>query len=212
MKLYDYWRSTAAYRVRIALNFKGIDYEPVPIDLLGGEESGNAYLRVNPQGLVPALLDGDRVLTQSVAICEYLDETRPTPALLPASPEARARVRALAQIVACDIHPLNNLRVLKYLVDDLGTAEPDKLAWYRHWVAEGLAALEAILASAEETGRFCHGDEPGLADLCLIPQLYNARRFDCELTDYPTLTGIESACQTLPAFVAAEPERQADAR
>jgi len=212
MKLYDYWRSTAAYRVRIALNLKGIHYQPIPVNLLGGEESGAAYRCLNPQGLVPTLLDGDQVLTQSLAICEYLEETRPAPALLPASPGARARVRALAQVITCDIHPLNNLRVLTYLVDDLGVAESDKLAWYRHWVAQGLSALEAMLTSAEETGRFCHGDEPGLADLCLIPQLYNARRFDCELTNYPRLTGIESACQTLPAFLAAEPQRQSDAR
>lgn len=212
MKLHDYWRSSAAYRVRIALNLKGLRYEHLPVNLSASDEATAAYRALNPQGLVPTLVDAGLVLTQSLAICEYLEETHPEPALLPAGPADRARVRAVAQAIACDIHPLNNLRVLTYLVRDLGIAESDKLAWYRHWIAEGLAAVEISVAGETTLGRFCHGNQPTLADVCLIPQLYNARRFDCELAAYPTLVRIETACLALPAFDSARPERQPDAR
>lgn len=212
MKLHDYWRSSAAYRVRIALNLKGLRYEHLPVNLSASDEATAAYRALNPQGLVPTLVDAGLVLTQSLAICEYLEETHPEPALLPAGPADRARVRAVAQAIACDIHPLNNLRVLTYLVRDLGIAESDKLAWYRHWIAEGLEAVEISVAGETTPGRFCHGNQPTLADVCLIPQLYNARRFDCDLAAYPTLVRIETACLALPAFDSARPERQPDAR
>ncbi len=212
MKLHGYWRSSAAYRVRIALNIKGLDAEQVPVDLVAGAHRQPEYLALQPQGIVPVLeLDDGTCLIQSLAICEYLDEAHPEPPLLPEGPAARARVRALAQVVACDIHPVNNLRLLKYLTGTLGHNEAEKLAWYRHWIAEGFQALETMLASPA-TGRFCHGDSPTLADLCLIPQLYNARRFECDLSPYPTLVRIDEACQTLPAFADAHPSRQPDAR
>lgn len=212
MKLYSYFRSSAAYRVRIALNLKGIAYEQVPVNLLKGEEKGDDYRKVNPQGLVPALVTADgRVLTQSLAICEYLEEVYPYPPLLPADAAGRARVRALANLLACEIHPLNNLRVLQYLTGTLGVDEEQKLAWYRHWVVEGFNALEALLADSSNTGRFCHGDQPTLADVCLVPQVFNARRFKCELSPYPTIQRIGEACEALPAFQAAAPEQQPDA-
>ncbi|HXH02594.1 MAG TPA: maleylacetoacetate isomerase [Candidatus Competibacteraceae bacterium] len=212
LTLYDYWRSSAAYRVRIALNLKGLDYRQVAVDLRRQEERSPHYRARNPQGLVPALeLPDGRVLGQSLAICEYLEEVHPAPPLLPADPVARARVRGLALVVACEIHPLNNLRVLNYLSGPLGHGEDVRLAWYRHWIAEGLAALEALLAEHPDTGRCCHGDTPTLADVCLVPQLYNARRFDCDLSPYPTLTRIEAECQALAAFQRAVPERQPDA-
>lgn len=210
--LYDYWRSSAAYRVRIALNLKGLAYHSVPVNLRTGEEGLPGYRAVNPQGLVPTLVDDEgSPLTQSLAIIEYLEETRPLPALLPADPPARARVRALALVVACETHPLNNLRVLNHLGSVLGADKAARDAWYRHWVAEGLAALEALLASHPATGRYCHGDAPGLADICLIPQVYNARRFECDLQPYPTVTRISEACAALPAFDRARPELQPDA-
>jgi len=212
LTLYGYWRSSAAYRVRIALNLKGLDYEYVAVDLLAGAERQPDYLRRNPQGLVPTLIDGTHTLTQSLAICEYLEERHPTPALLPSTPAARARVRALAQAVACEIHPLNNLRVLKHLVDTLAVSEEQKLAWYRHWVHEGFAGIERMLAESEATGRFCHGDAPTLADVCLVPQVYNAERFGCDLSPFPTIARINAACLELEAFAAARPERQPDAR
>lgn len=210
MILHDYFRSSAAYRVRIALNLKGLDYHQQSVSLVQGEQRSAAYLALNPQGLVPALELGDgQVLSQSLAIIEYLDEVHPGPALLPADPLGRARVRALANIVACDMHPLNNLRVLGYLTGKLGLDEETKLDWYRHWIARGLASLEALLA--EQSSEFCHGREPTLADLCLVPQVYNARRFNCELADYPTVVAIDARCQTLPAFQAAHPQQQPDA-
>lgn len=212
-RLHGYWRSTAAWRVRIALHLKGVDWEHRPVHLLrdGGEQRRPEFLALNPQGLVPALEIDGRVLTQSLAIIEYLEETRPAPPLLPGDPAGRARVRSLAQVVASDLHPLNNLRVLQYLDGRLHASEDQRAEWYRHWVAAGLAALEARLAGEPGTGRFCHGDLPGMADCCLVPQLYNARRYDCPLDAYPTLLRIESACLELDAFAAASPERQPDA-
>jgi len=212
MKLYDFFRSSAAYRVRIALNLKGLSCERVFVNLLTGEDKADAYRAVNPQGLVPALALADgRVLTESLAICEYLEECYPNPPLLPSDPAGRARVRSLAQMVACDIHPLNNLRVLDYLTGVLGVDEAAKLAWYRHWIAEGLTALEARLNSSPDTGRFCHGDAPTLADACLVPQVFNARRFECDLSPYPTVVRLASASEALEAFQAAHPDRQPDA-
>ena len=213
MRLYTYFRSSAAYRVRIALALKGLPYDSLPVHLLrdGGEQLQAPYRAVNPAGLVPALDDDGVVLTQSLAILEYLEETHPQAALLPADPAGRARVRALAQTVACDIHPIGNLRVLKYLTGTLQVSEADKLAWSQHWIAEGFAALEALLAASPDTGRFCHGDTPGLADCCLVPQVFNARRFEVDLAPYPTLAAIDAACAELPAFAAAHPSQQADA-
>lgn len=212
MKLYGYFRSSAAYRVRIALNLKELSYDAVPIHLMrgGGEQHGAAFRALNPQALVPVLEDGVRVLTQSLAILEYLEEIHPEPPLLPADPAGRARVRALALQVACEIHPLNNLRVLQYLKRELNLDEGARERWYRHWIATGFTSFEASLA-AGGMGRFCHGDAPGLADTCLIPQLFNARRFDCDLTAYPRMLAIEAACAALPAFAAAHPARQPDA-
>ncbi|HAA44056.1 MAG: maleylacetoacetate isomerase [Halomonas sp. 54_146] len=210
--LYGYFRSSAAYRVRIALNLKGLDYDQVPVNLVKGEQQGADQRVRNPQGLVPSLmLDDSSVVNQSLAICEYLDEVHPEPALLPVNPLARAQVRALAQLIACEIHPLNNLRVLKYLVGELGADETAKLAWYRHWITEGFTALEATLSSGSSTGNFCHGDTPTLADICLVPQVYNAERFECDLSAYPTLQRIAAHCRSLPAFEKAAPEAQPDA-
>lgn len=211
MKFHGYFRSSAAYRVRIALNLKGLTPELAFVHLRKGEQKAPPYADLNPQKLVPALEVDGRVLTQSLAIIEYLDETHPEPPLLPADPLDRARVRALALAVACDIHPLNNLRVLSHLKSGLGHSQQEVDEWYRHWIAVGLTALEAMLADDPLTGRFCHGDRPGLADICLVPQLANARRFGCEVTGYPTLLRIEAACQELPAFADAVPGRQPDA-
>jgi maleylacetoacetate isomerase/maleylpyruvate isomerase len=213
MKLHTYFRSSAAYRVRIALNLKGLVAGQSPVHLLkdGGEQFGAAYDALNPQHLVPLLEDEGMLLAQSLAIIEYLDETCPLPPLLPPDPRGRARVRALSQAIACDIHPVNNLRVLKYLGDKLGVSPEQKNDWYRHWVALGFEALERQLARDSATGRFCHGDTPTMADCCLVPQLYNARRFDCDLAPYPTLVAISERCETLAAFADARPERQADA-
>ena len=212
--LYTYYRSSAAYRVRIALNLKGMPYTAVPVHLVkdGGQHRSAAYRARNPQALVPAFeLEDGTVLTQSLAIMEYLDEVQPEPALLPADAIGRARVRALAQAIACDLHPVNNLRVLQYLSQQLGISAEQKDAWYRHWVATGLQGLEVLLADHPSTGRFCHGDTPTLADCCLVPQLYNARRFQCPLDAYPTIQRIAAACETLPAFQQAAPEVQPDA-
>lgn len=211
MRLIGYYRSSAAYRVRIALNLKRLAVEHRSVHLAKGEQKQPDFAALNPQKLVPVLEDGRDRLFQSLAILEYLEETHPEPPLLPVGPAARARVRALAQIVACEIHPLNNLRVLGYLTDEMDVSEEAKLAWYRHWIAEGLGALEAILAGSPDTGSFCHGDTPGLADVCLVPQLFNARRFDCPLTAYPTLLRIDAACEALPAFRDAAPGMQPDA-
>jgi maleylpyruvate isomerase len=211
LKLYGYFRSSAAYRVRIALALKGLPYEYVAVHLRKGEQGAEAYRALNPAELVPALLDDRGTFTQSLAIMEYLEERHPEPALLPASPQARARVRSIALAIACDIHPLDNLRVLKYLVRTLGTTEQTKDAWYRHWIDLGLSALEARLSRESETRGFCHGDAPTLADCCLVPQLANARRANIPLDAFPTLTRIEARCNALPAFAAAAPDRQPDA-
>ena len=213
MRLYDYFRSSAAYRVRIALNLKGIaTSDRTFVHLRMGSQRAQDYLALNPQGLVPALeLDDGRVLTQSLAIVEYLDETHPTPPLLPADAAGRARVRAIALNIACEIHPLNNLRVLNYLTGTLGATDAQKDGWYRYWCDVGLEALETQLAREASTGPFCHGDTPTMADICLVPQLANARRVDLDLSPYPTLLSIETACTALPAFAAAAPHRQPDA-
>jgi maleylacetoacetate isomerase/maleylpyruvate isomerase len=213
MKLYTYFRSSAAYRVRIALNLKGLAYDSAPVHLTrgGGEQHSTAYRELNPQALVPVLEDGARHLTQSLAIIEYLDEVHPQPPLLPKDPPGRARVRALALAIACDLHPLNNTRVLSYLTGPMGLGNEAKQTWYCHWIAVGLGALEATLARDRQTGKFCHGDAPGLADCCLVPQMANARRFKCDVAPYPTLLKIESNCQALDAFQRAAPDRQPDA-
>ena len=209
LKLYDYWRSSAAYRVRIALNCKGLQYESVAVDLARGEQHGE-YLAINPQGRVPALVHDDRLVYQSLAIIDYLDSVFEQPRLVPADAPARARVNALAHIVACDMHPLNNIRVLKYLGDEMAIGPQRRQRWYCHWIATGFQALEALLAS-DETGEFCHGDTPTLADICLVPQVYNARRFACSLDAYPAIRRIESHCLELEAFSNAIPENQPDA-
>ena len=213
MKLYSFFRSSAAYRVRIALNLKGLGYEYLPVHLSrgGGEQLRPEFRRINPQGLVPALQDGEQTLSQSLAIIEYLDETHPHPPLLPKTPAERARVRALAQSIACEIHPLNNTRVLGYLTKVAGFSDDARNAWYAHWIAEGFKALEARLAGNPATGKFCHGDTPGMADCCVVPQMANARRFKCDLSPYPTLVAIDRNCQALEAFQRAAPERQPDA-
>lgn len=212
MKLYDYFRSSAAYRVRIALNLKGLAPERAFVHLRKNAQREEGYLAMNPQGLLPALVtDGGSVLTQSLAIIEYLDETHPAPPLLPGDAAARARVRGVALEIACDIHPLDNLRVLRYLKNTLGVAEEQKDAWYKYWIDVGLEALEIRLARDPATGRYCHGDLPSIADICLVPQLANARRVAMDLSPYPTLLRIEAACLALPAFAAADPSRQPDA-
>lgn len=210
MKLYTYFRSSAAYRVRIALHFKGIAYEAVPVDLRPGAHRRPEYLALNPQGLVPALEDGAAVLSQSLAIIEYLEETHPEPPLLPSAPLDRARVRSLALAIACDLHPLNNLRVLNYLRAPLGQDEQAVNAWYRHWVAQIFQGLESE-AHRSSDGRHLLGGRVTLADVCLVPQLFNARRFDCDLAPYPTLTAIGAHLESLPAFARAAPAAQPDA-
>jgi len=213
MKLYTYFRSSAAYRVRIALNLKGLPYEAVPVHLLhdGGQQNQAAYREKSPLGIVPALQTDTGVLTQSLAIIEWLDETYPQVPLLPADANGRARVRAIAQTIACDIHPLNNLRVLGYLTKNFGISEEQKNDWYRHWVNDGLAAVEKLLGDDPRTGTFCHGEMPGMADCCLIPQVFNARRFNCSLEGLPTIQRIVAACESMEAFQNASPARQGDA-
>jgi maleylacetoacetate isomerase len=211
MILYDYYRSSAAYRVRIAVWLKGLSVEQRACHLREGAQRSPDYLAINPQGLVPCLQDEGFSVTQSLAILEYLDEIHPAPPLLPAIPAARARVRSLAQLIACDIHPLNNLRVLKYLKGESAQPQAAIDQWVVHWIAEGFAALEARLARESETGRWCHGDAPGLADCVLIPQIYNARRFNVPLAAYPTLLRIDAEAAAHPAFTAAHPARQPDA-
>jgi maleylacetoacetate isomerase len=210
LTLHTYFRSSAAFRVRCALNHKGIAYAPEIVWLPSDEHRSDAYRALNPQGLVPTLIDGPLVLTQSLAIIEYLDETQGGPKLLPADPAGRARVRALAQLVACDIHPINNLRVLKYVKKVLGHDQPTVDAWYRHWIAEGLATLESALGDAH-TGRYSHGDTVTIADCCLVPQIFNAKRFECPLDAYPTTMRVFETLMQLPAFDAAQPAKQPDA-
>ncbi len=210
MKLYTYFRSSAAYRVRIALNLKGIPFESIAVDLRPGMHRSPAYLAMNPQGLVPALEDGGTVFSQSLAILEYLEETHPQPPLLPHAPGDRARVRSLALSIACDLHPLNNLRVLNYLRSPLGQDEASVNAWYRHWIAEGLRGLEAETSRLGD-GRHAFGGGITLADVCLVPQMFNARRFNCDLAPYPTLRAISEHLESLPAFARAAPAAQPDA-
>ena len=210
MKLYSYFRSSASFRVRIALHLKQLAFEYVPVHLVRGEQREAAFTALNAEQLVPVLQLGDgRRLTQSMAIIEYLDETQPGPALLPADPAERARVRALAQIIACEIHPLDNLRVLRYLAHELKLDEGARNRWYRHWVRTGLEALEARLA--EQSGAFSHGASPGLADCFLVPQIFNARRFDCDLGDLPRTMAVFEACMKLEAFRKAQPSACPDA-
>jgi maleylpyruvate isomerase len=211
MKLYSYFRSSAAYRVRIALHLKGLLFDYEPVHLRKGEQHADAYRAVNRQELVPTLVDGETVVTQSLAIIEYLDERHPEPRLLPSTPAGRARVRAIALAIVCDIHPLNNLRVLRYLMRTLNVGEEAKDAWYRHWIDTGLGALEAQLTADATTGTFCYGDAPTMADVCLVPQLANARRANIPLESYPTLLRIDASCRALDAFARAAPDRQPDA-
>lgn len=211
IELHTYFRSSASFRVRIALNLKNLPWTPRVVWLTKGEQSGEAFMAINPQGFVPALVDDGRVLSQSLAVMEYLDETRPPATLLPGDAFARARVRALSQLVACEIHPLNNLRVLKYLKSGLGLDQPAVDAWYRHWCHEGLGALERELAGSPLAGRFCHGDAPTMADCCLVPQIFNAKRFDTDLSPFPTVMRVFDACMELPAFADAQPSRQPEA-
>jgi maleylacetoacetate isomerase len=204
--LYDYWRSSAAYRVRIALNLKGVDYESRQIDLREGQQRSDEYRALNPQGFVPMLeIDGHR-LTQSLAIINYLDLRYPNQPLIPASAADRAHVVAMAMTVACDIHPLNNLRVIKYLKDELGHSQEETDAWYAHWISEGLPALETM--ARPHAGKFLFGDAPTGADICLVPQLFNARRFNVPLDAYPTLLRADENANKLEAFAAAHPDRQ----
>jgi maleylacetoacetate isomerase len=213
VKLFTYFRSSAAYRVRIALNLKGLGYDAVPVHLLrdGGQHLLDEYRAINPSGLVPTFQDDAITLTQSMAILEYLEEAYPDVPLLPKGAVARAHVRELAQIIACDIHPVNNLRVLKYLVKQLGQDEQAKTDWYRHWVIEGFQSLEAHLARHLDTGTFCYGHTPTIADCFLVPQVFNAQRFDIDVTAYPTISRINNMCVDLPAFKAAHPAQQPDA-
>jgi maleylpyruvate isomerase len=213
LTLYTYFRSSCAYRVRLALALKGLAYEPRYVHLRrdGGQNWKPEYRRLNPQGLVPALTEGQAVLTQSLAIIEYLEECHPDPRLLPAEARERAYVRALAQLVACDIQPLDNLRVLDYLKQELEAGERQTQSWYRHWVDEGLQAFETLLVGHPYAGRCCYGDQPTLADICLVPQVYNAIRYHCDLEPYPTVRRIHAYCDALPAFRQAAPENQADA-
>ena len=209
MKLYTYFRSSAAFRVRIALNLKGIAYQPEFVHLGKGEHFKPAYAALNPQGLLPVLVVDDHVLAQSLAIIEYLEETHPQPPLLPRDPLGRARVRGLSLIVACEIHPLNNPRVLKYVKNALGHSQDEVDAWYRHWVADGLAKFEADLGQGR--GRFSHGDAPTLADCCLAPQIFNAKRYNSDLAPYPNTMRVFENCMKLEAFDRAQPAKQPDA-
>ncbi len=211
MILYDYFRSSAAFRVRIALNLKNLSAEQRSVHLGRRDNRLPAYKAVNPQGLVPYLVDGAVELPQSLAIIEYLDELYPHPPLLPEQPADRAHVRAIAQLIACDIHPVNNARILHYLETELGIDEERRKTWYRHWIGEGFEALEKLLAANSAGGPFCWGDAPTIADICLVPQVANARRFKCDLGAFPCIARIEEHCLTLAAFYLAQPARQPDA-
>jgi maleylpyruvate isomerase len=211
LALYTMWRSSAAYRVRIALQYKHLPHTSIPTSFAARAHKSPDYVNLNPQELVPTLVDGDAAIGQSLAIIEYLEERHPEPALLPHDPLQRAQVRAMALGIACDIHPLNNLRVLNYLREPLGHDQDTVNAWYRHWIAEGFRGLETLCMRHSRDGRHCHGDTVTLADVCLVPQVANARRLDCDLTPFPVLMGISRALESLPAFAAAAPERQPDA-
>jgi maleylacetoacetate isomerase len=212
MKLYTFFRSSAAFRVRIALNLKGLQYESLPKAFARNEHRAPEYLALNPQGLIPALATDGVVLSQSLAIIEYLNERHPTPPLLPGDPIDRARVRSMAMAIACEIHPLNNLRVLNYLRDSLRQDDEGVGTWYRHWVGEGFSGLEAQAREFSVKGRYCFGDAVSIADVLLVPQMFNARRFKTDLTPFPTLVGISAHLEALPAFAAARPEVQPDAQ
>jgi maleylacetoacetate isomerase len=213
MELFTYFRSSAAYRVRIALNLKGLKAEPHFIHLVkgGGEQHKPEYRAVNPQGFVPALVDQGHTLTQSLAIIEYLEETHPEPRLLPKDSLGRARVRTLALIVACDIHPLNNSCIMQYLEQEFGADEAKRRRWVQRWITTGFAALEKLLAGNPATGKCCHGDTPTLADACLVPQVFNAKRFETDLAPFPTVSRINDHCLTLKPFIDAAPDKQPDA-
>ena len=213
LNLYDYWRSTAAYRVRIALNLKGLKYVQRPVDLVkaGGEQHSEAYKKLNPQGLVPALVHGNKVITQSLAICEYLESVFPQYALFPDDPYQKSLAQAMALTVACDIHPLNNLRVQQYLKGQLSVSSQDAVEWMHHWMLLGFESIETHLQVTDSNGLYCLGIQPGLVDCFLIPQVYNAERFDCDISRFPTISSISANCNTLPAFIAASPTKQADA-
>ena len=209
MKLYGFSRSSAAFRVRIALNLKGIAWEHVNISLPDGDQFDDRYRKLNPQGRVPTLIDGDKILYQSMAILEYLEETQPKPAFLPSDPLGRARVRGLADIIACDIHPLNNLAILKFLGGEMGVdKDAVDVTWYQHWIYEGFNALEAHLANDSDTGTFAHGGTPGLVDICIVPQVFNAERYKCDLSAYQRLISIFAECMKLDAFDSAQPSKQ----
>lgn len=212
--LYDYWRSSAAYRVRIALNLKGLEYQQQSIHLVrdGGEQKMHAYRAVNPQGLVPALRAGNETLTQSLAIIEWLDENHPEPALLPPTATARAQVRAMAMLVACDIHPLNNLRIMSWLKQEAELSDEIYMRWYHHWITVGFTALEQQLELHQHNSPYCNGEQAGLADICLIPQVYNAERFNCDISNFPRIRKIAAVCRKIPAFEKALPENQPDAK
>jgi maleylacetoacetate isomerase len=211
MKLYTYFRSSASYRVRIALAYKGLAHDAAYVSLPKKEHQLGGFRAVNPQALLPALEDGGRVLIQSLAIMEYLDETHPEPPLLPKAPLDRAYVRAVSQIVACELHPLNNLRTLRYVKHSYKLDDDGVNTWYRYWIADGFAMLEGYLAREGRTGRYCYGDMVTIADCCLVPQVFNAQRYNCELAPYPTLMRIFDACMQLDAFAATQPMKQADA-
>ena len=211
MELYNYFRSSASYRVRIALALKGIEYDYLPVHLVKNEQLKPPFSEMAPSKLVPLLKDGDHLLTQSLAIIEYLDETHPEPPLLPDDALARARVRALSQDIACEIHPVNNLRVLRYLVREMHVSDDDKNRWYRHWVETGLEPVERQLAGNPATGRFCHGDTPTLADITLVPQIFNAQRMECRLDHVPTVMRVFDECMKLDAFAKTQPSACPDA-
>jgi len=213
MKLYTFFRSSASYRVRIALNLKAISCEQAPIHLRrgGGEQLMPAYTALNPQALVPTLVDNGKVLTQSLAIIEYLDETHPNPPLLPKDPADKAIVRSMALVIACEVHPIQNLRVLNYVKTTYNQSDEQVNKWAQHWIDLGLTALEEMIVAQPKRGKFCFGDVPTLADICLIPQLGNARRYGCNLSQYPSILDIEKNCNAIPAFAAAAPEKQPDA-
>ena len=211
IKLYSFFRSSTSFRLRIALNLKGLEHEHLPVDLPGAEHRTPEFLKINPQGLVPALADGDTVVIQSMAMIEYLEEKYPEPPLLPEGPERRAYVRALSQVIGCEMHPLNNVRVLKYVTDTLGHDKDAMHEWYQHWIAEGFKGFESILHKYPFRGKFCDGDTVTMADICLVPQVFNAQRFHCRLDDYPTTMRIFDAGMEIEAFQRAEPSRQPDA-
>lgn len=211
IKIYGYFRSSAAFRLRIALNLKKITYDTVLVNLSTGDHLSDDFRKINPQGRVPALVVNDTIFTQSLAIMEYLEETYPTPAILPDGAVARCQVRAVANIIACDIHPLNNLAILKYLSSSLSASDEQKQDWYKHWVSEGFSAVETLLKDSLSIGGFCYGNTPGLADICLVPQVFNAQRFGCDLSVYPNIERIFGACMEIEAFDLAQPSKQPEA-